>query len=241
MITKHFKPPTWARPQSWADDAAFDEVVVKNSYQLPAQMAGWTCIDIGGHVGSFVYAALERNAERVIVFEADQRNFEQLLSNINAHPRRDRVHAFNLAVWRSDKPSTELTVCGFPTVGHNTGCGSVAAVVNGPNFGPASAVKTISLADIVAPLDTVDFLKIDCEGAEFPILFTAPTNTLKKIQRIAGELHTDMFWKGDSVVHGHGVYHEKSMEKFLHTHGFTTRTQEQLPIVNRPLLFAIKE
>jgi hypothetical protein len=38
-------------------------------------------------------------------------------------------------------------------------------------------------------LDWIDFLKMDCEGAEYPILFNAEKSTLDRIGTISLEFH----------------------------------------------------
>ena len=38
-------------------------------------------------------------------------------------------------------------------------------------------------------LSEVHLLKMDCEGAEYPILYSAPPAILKKVKRILAEVH----------------------------------------------------
>jgi FkbM family methyltransferase len=69
-----------------------------------------------------------------------------------------------------------------------------AANTGGHSFygeGEAKNVGTISLADLMQlnGLDRIDFLKMDCEGAEYEILFGCPASVLSRIGRIAMEYH----------------------------------------------------
>ncbi|MBL0337298.1 MAG: FkbM family methyltransferase [Chitinophagaceae bacterium] len=50
-------------------------------------------------------------------------------------------------------------------------------------------VESISLDDIFSRIDICDLLKIDCEGSEYEIFYSAKPDTLKKINRIVGEFH----------------------------------------------------
>ena len=71
-------------------------------------------------------------------------------------------------------------------------------------------VKSISLKDIFIDnkLNKIDFLKIDCEGAEYKILFNTPKKVLKKIKKIALEYHQ---MDGFSV---------EDLKEFLSNNGF---------------------
>lgn len=48
-------------------------------------------------------------------------------------------------------------------------------------------VECISLARALAEVDTCDFLKLDCEGGEYEILYPAPRATISKIGRLVCE------------------------------------------------------
>ena len=52
-------------------------------------------------------------------------------------------------------------------------------------------VNAVTLADVLTEhaLDSVDLLKLDCEGAEYEILMSAPEETLAEVQRIVMEYH----------------------------------------------------
>ena len=52
-------------------------------------------------------------------------------------------------------------------------------------------VQTISLNDFIKKnkLKKIDFLKMDCEGAEYEILYNLPKNVLNSIKKISMEYH----------------------------------------------------
>ena len=59
-------------------------------------------------------------------------------------------------------------------------------------------------------VDRINYLKLDCEGAEFEILFNASKETIQKIEKIVMELHTS------------GERTKDKMLKFLQDNGFNT-------------------
>ncbi len=140
-------------------------------------------MDIGVHIGGFSYSALTRGAGRLFGFEAEPSNFDAARENLRAFG--DRVTLVNKAVWRSDRPASSLafTPSGDPA---NTGGGSLLW------GGSGRKVETVPFDDVLDRATNggrrrVAFLKIDCEGSEFPILLTS--KKLHLIDTIAGEFH----------------------------------------------------
>ena len=63
-------------------------------------------------------------------------------------------------------------------------------------------------------LDRVAFLKLDCEGAEYPVLFGADVQTLERVQTLSMEFHDtgEARWTGLSLTrllrrHGFRIAH----------------------------------
>jgi FkbM family methyltransferase len=158
-------------------------VVTDNEYGLPERfLPDDVVIDVGMHIGSFCHAAALRGAGRVYGFEADESNFRRAAEHLA--PYGDRVRPAHNAVWRSDEPPTTLRLFRARD-GENTGGGNVVW-----SEGDAS-VPALPFDDIVRHATRgglrVRFLKIDCEGSEFPILFTS--KSLHLIDEVAGEYH----------------------------------------------------
>jgi FkbM family methyltransferase len=165
------------------DEEIYHAVYRDNEYRLPEAFSpDDVVLDIGAHIGSFVRAALDRGAGRINAFEANPQNFAWLAKNVGAFS--ERVTLSNKAVWRSDRPATMLYFAGSRDE-RNTGGGCV--------YGESGIeVEAVPFDDVVREItdsgrQRVKLLKIDCEGAEFPILLTA--KTLSLIDHIVGEFH----------------------------------------------------
>jgi FkbM family methyltransferase len=177
----------WHRPRHWRfrkgtfDRRAFREVVVRNEYRLPARLpVGAVVLDVGANVGTFALAALRRGAGAVHCFEPEAGNFAQLRENLAPFAARVRLH--RCALWRSDLRVPELALCN-PDRAANTGAIRVAAA--GGETAPARAFDEV-VAELSAngrPL----WVKLDCEGAEWPILFTS--RLLDRAAAVFGEYH----------------------------------------------------
>jgi FkbM family methyltransferase len=160
--------------------------VLTGEYALPGYQIepNDIVIDIGANVGSFaIFASRQACAGMVFTFEPDPTAFTLLQENLklngitNARP----VHA---AVGGSDGT----------TILHldesHTGRASLYAEhvhVAGQEF----EVPLVSLRTILDSngIDRCNFLKLDCEGAEFEILYSLPPEYFARIDRIAMEYH----------------------------------------------------
>lgn len=165
------------------DAGVFEAVVDNNEYGLPDALTGDdVVIDIGAHIGSFSYAALKRGAGRVYAYEAHPIN--RAIARKNLSRFGDRVSCHNLAVWRSDEPARTL----YNDVINYTTTGGISVLWNETGI----PVKTTSLDEILLEASgglkkRIRLLKIDCEGSEYPILFTS--QHLDVVEEICGEYH----------------------------------------------------
>jgi O-antigen chain-terminating methyltransferase len=175
----------YARPLT-DDYTIFEDVVDSNEYALPIKFDRQdVLIDVGAHIGSFSYAALNRGAGKVYAYEAHPVNHAIARKNLERFGARAECR--NLAVWRSDVPSQTLFNDRLNNKsGPNTG--GLAVVYNDDGL----PVQTVGLDDILREATggfkgKVRLLKIDCEGAEYPILFSA--KHLNVVEEICGEYH----------------------------------------------------
>jgi FkbM family methyltransferase len=162
-------------------------------------------MDIGANVGVFtVYAASKASEGKVYAFEPVKENFDRLKDNAKLNNLKNVV-AYNAGV--SDKTGNkDIMVSGINTGGHSF-------YITGGENRQKFSIKTISLKDVFAmnKIDRINFLKCDCEGAEYEILFSAP-ELLKRIDKISMEVHA-LDEKRDV----------QTMKNFLEKNGFDVR------------------
>lgn len=144
-----------------------------------------TVIDIGANIGSFaVMASRLAPRGRVLCLEPVGDNYRLLRDNLNRNACRN-VTAVQAAVVAESRPTTVyLSPDG-------TGSHSIFPAFAGA-AARTEAVAGIGLADLFAAhgVTKCDFLKIDCEGAEFEILLGLPGELFPRIRRLAIEYHT---------------------------------------------------
>jgi FkbM family methyltransferase len=185
----------WKFRPGTVDEMIFNDVVVFNEYRLPARFEPEDIvIDIGAHTGSFILAALRRGARAIYAVEADRTNLNLAAENLREAIAYGVVRLHHGAVWRSDENEDQLRFDGyqpFPksfvemTGMINTGNGSVI-------WGAGEPVDKIALDDLIDEATNqgekrIRLLKLDCEGAEWAILFTS--QRLHLVEEICGEFH----------------------------------------------------
>jgi FkbM family methyltransferase len=169
------------------DEQIYCAVVDWNEYELPdAFRPDDVVLDVGAHIGSFCLAALSRGANRVYAFEAEPANYE--IARKHLRPFGERAVLTYGAVWRSDGRGPKSLGYHYPdpTQSANSGGGNVVWS-EGETQIPTIPFDTVLYAATNEGERRVRFLKIDCEGSEFPILLTS--NRLGLIDEIAGEFH----------------------------------------------------
>lgn len=157
-------------------------------------------VDIGAHAGIFtILASHYAKNGKVYSFEPFKENYNLLLENISLNKVKN-VKAFNQAV--SDK-SGKLKF--YVSTSKNKGQNSIHKL--GESQKETRAEK-ISFKDFIKTISKIDFLKIDCEGAEYEILFSLNKKELQKIKKISLEFHN------------YGKYTGEDLAKFLHKSDF---------------------
>lgn len=156
---------------------------------------GWTCADVGAHHGVFtrLMADLVGETGRVVAFEAHPKNARRLQ---RALPRRTRkrVTVENLAV--TDGATAQVTLHrGRGTASQEWNV--VGSDLDGRATPPELEVRATSLDSYFAGA-TLDFVKLDVEGAEATVL-RGMRRLLRQAQPVlAIEFHTETGWAGRS-------------------------------------------
>ncbi|MET0459454.1 MAG: FkbM family methyltransferase [Ilumatobacteraceae bacterium] len=173
----------------------FEEIYRYGIYdRLPAYVpsSGWNVVDLGANVGLFTLHAASKGA-RVFSFEPNPECFERLRSNVRLNDATSSVALFNEAV--SDEAGRgQLTV----ERGGSTG----GTVQRGGEGG--IRMTTLDHALAASPVEKIDLLKMDIEGAEVDALRGAEAS-LAKTERIIAEYHSrDLLDECTRILEGHG-------------------------------------
>ncbi len=185
----------WSFRSGTLDRLIFDSVVAHDEYRLPERFEpDDIVIDVGAHIGSFAYAVALRGGQRVWSIEPDRTNHALAAEHLRPYVAQGYVRLIHAAVWRSDPNDDELRFDGYQALPSsypgmegvvNTGGGSVV-------WGLGEPVAKIAFDDVVDLATNhgehrVRLLKLDCEGAEWPIVLTS--QRLHLIDEIVGEFH----------------------------------------------------
>jgi FkbM family methyltransferase len=138
-------------------------------------------VDVGANIGIFtVFAAQSSPGARIYCFEPESANFHFLKRNIENNALGNRVTAFQCAV-ASQPGERDLGIGGSLT-------NSFQMAPDGANV---AHVKCTTLAEILDnhELDSVDLLKLNCEGSEYEILEGCSKEDLSRIANIRLEYH----------------------------------------------------
>lgn len=139
-----------------------------------------TIIDIGAHIGAFTILAAKK-AKKVYSFEPHPENFKLLKENI-ALNNLTNITATKKAI--TDKKGI------FPLYISKSNTGSHSIFLREEQSG-TTPVQTITIIEFIKAkkIKKIGLLKIDCEGAEYPILETLPEKTFELIEQISMECH----------------------------------------------------
>ena len=157
--------------------------------------AGDVMVDIGAHIGmtSILYAKMYPQL-KIYAFEPDPGNYIALLRNIKMN-NISNIIPINKAVTCDGEPLS------FSIYPFWSACGCSDKLSNSSNKTKHYLVESIKLEDIFKQfnIEKCRFLKIDCEGSEYEILYNTPKEIFEKIEYLAGEFHiNDILEK-----HGH--------------------------------------
>jgi FkbM family methyltransferase len=163
------------------DLQALVNVLVIKEYQFPGFeiKENDTIIDIGGHIGLFaLYVTKNCKKGKIFCYEPVQKNYQLLKDNIKIN-KISNVHHFNLAV-SNDQNKIKIFL-NEDDAGHSL-------IQSQTKFETIDSISLKNIIDIHY-ITKCDFLKMDCEGAEFKILESLPDEYFAKIKKIVMEYH----------------------------------------------------
>jgi FkbM family methyltransferase len=145
-------------------------------------------LDIGGHFGYFaIFAALNSASEsRIVTVEPSAHNVSVLSANVQQMGLR-HIEVVHGAV-SSSSGKVDLHI----TKAHNCSLiASHARAMGDDGELTKERINSFSLSDILdkSRFDTVDVLKMDCEGAEYAIVYDTADDVFKRIHLLMMEFH----------------------------------------------------
>ncbi len=168
-------------------------------------------LDIGAHIGAYaVSVASELRRCKVFALEPSKENFEYLERNV-ALNNLSNVIVSNLALY-DFQGTASLYHCK----------GSWGHTISKKISDDYEEVKTDTLTNFIQDNNIIccNFMKMNCEGAEFKIVLSTPKEFLKKIEIVCISYHLDK-------TEG---YSENDLIKYLQNCGFYAVIREKSPL-----------
>jgi FkbM family methyltransferase len=167
---------------------------------------GWTILDIGAGIGDFsISVARAHPHSTVYAFEPFPESFTLLKRNLELN-QVTNVRESSFAI-SAENGVIELQAVSAEAVQQSTAAQHAASAIRVPSMTLDQFVANANLARI-------DYFKMDCEGAEYGILFNAKPETLAKISHLCMEYH-------DGVTE----YSHDDLARFLEQNGFVVICQ----------------
>lgn len=202
----HWAGPTEVKPRVYRTQSEKDTwyaVVVENEYRAPNFGPDDVVIDIGAHIGSFSYLAYLKGSRSIYAFEVDPWHHEAAMENIKG--KEDGIGLYHCAMVRGDDRRASQY--------YYNGSWNAFGVIG-------QEVESRSLDEVIEQVDEgngIRFIKLDCEGGEWPILYTS--KKLDRVQQIAGEYHI-MDASVPELQHLPHPLHPEALKLFLESQGF---------------------
>lgn len=168
---------------------------------------GSVVIDVGANIGAFSVYAARCGAKKIYAFEPNKESYEILLKNIKINNLEDTIIPYNLAVGPVDGQLISIPKESSP---YNT---VKTYIEDTDNY---DIIESISLPTFIKTnnINKIDFLKMDCEGAEYPIIYSMKEEDFRLITTFRLENHNSqekekliLFFK----KHGLKNTHEKNL------------------------------
>lgn len=160
-------------------------------------------VDVGANIGVFSLFAASMGAKKIYAYEPNSKAYEVLLRNIADNKLEDIIVPRRLAVSDKDNEIIKIPIDSSPynqIFFSNTECTE--------DINPASNIEKVSTTSLESILnnnfiDTLDLLKIDCEGMEYKIFYNSKDSVFSKINEIKMEYHEGPLPDLISYLEGH--------------------------------------
>lgn len=180
-----------------------------------------TIVDIGANIGSFsVWAARQATKGVVYAFEPDEHNFALLQTNV------ERNGCHNIKLYHQAVSDQDGSISFYQQSQEN----NVNHTMYPDKFATKVDVASITLETFMkrSGISKINLLKIDAEGAEYPILLSSKATVFRNIEKIYVEYH-------DYIDHGYQV---STLVTFLEHQGFVVERSNSLFNVSHHLFNA---
>jgi FkbM family methyltransferase len=147
---------------------------------------GDTVIDIGGNIGTFAVLAASMGAQ-VISLEPSPDNLALLRANLYLNHMSPKVTVMPVGI----------AGCSGRLQLHQASAGGGFHTIHREAFNrefvSTITIDAVTLADIFEQneIGRCDFLKLDCEGAEFEAIAACPLEMLGRVRQVAMEYHAE--------------------------------------------------
>jgi FkbM family methyltransferase len=194
----------------------FKEIFMEGCYsrgilvEVPAKPV---IIDIGANIGLFaLFAASKFPGAEIFSYEPIPVNFKQLKRNQGLNEKTG-IKCFQKAV---SGAAGEIELHFDSSDSFTTS----ASIAKDENQSDKIRVESVTLADIFKDNNIAhcDLLKIDCEGAEYDLLYNCPLQYFSLITQMVVEVH-----EGKEEKHN-----MKSLEEYLRSNEFKTRCLDNM-------------
>lgn len=187
----------------------FKEIFFENAYfagmeaALPVRPI---IVDVGANAGFFtLFASSLFPGATIYACEPVPANFKQLLRNRERNEKRD-IFCLPMAVCGHDGE----VFLNFELEDNFTTAATILGSSEGVDKGLMVPCATLATIFDTHNIDICDLLKLDCEGAEFDILYNCSPEFLFRIKRITMEVHEGPREKNNM----------QDLKAFLGAHGF---------------------
>lgn len=160
------------------DNVAVWEVWQDDTYQVQVeQIRGQVVVDVGANIGGFSVLAGRLGASEVHAYEPMPALARVAEDNAARNGLAGRVHVHELAVAASSGTAWIANVA------------AGGAHLGTPGEGDGIEVAVMGVNEVLAGLERVGLMKVDCEGGEFSIIDGIEPEQLAKVAHIVMEFH----------------------------------------------------